>query len=260
MTATTNMVFSEATNKTGMYEWFQDLCQVNPTSYTAYKYARDANNALADYLMLTLKVQGQWQFDDSNQAAEAVISRNIVLGTYSYPITTDDETNANQVLQIERVECATESTADPKKFQVLEYYDEMDKGLQSPTLSITGYDSIIANRSVSGVPYAYAKRGNSIFLYPNPNFSATAGLKIFISRTTTYFAGTDTTKVAGIPQAHQKYLVLKPAYEYCAVNIPARANGILLLLNQAEKEIREYFSSRDKEAHKVMRGKRILYI
>ena len=68
MANATNMVFSEATNKTGMYELFQDLCSVNSTSYTAYKYARDANNALADYFMIAMQHSGTWQVDDTNQS------------------------------------------------------------------------------------------------------------------------------------------------------------------------------------------------
>lgn len=244
------MVFSEATNKTGMYEWFQDLCGVNPTSYTAYKYARDANNALADYLLLGLKHSGKWKVDDSNQSTYAEISRNIVSGTYFYSMTVDDETNANQIIEIDRVECASESTANASLFQPLISYDPMDDNQEY---------SITAQRNITGVPYRYYKKDNGIFIDPKPNFSATGGLKVFVSRTTTYFAGTDTTKVAGIPHSHQKYLVLKPALEYCMVNVPARANGILTLLQLAEQEIKDYFVLRDKSSH-VMRGKKIFYI
>lgn len=243
------MVFSEATNRTGMYEWFQDLVSQNSTQYTAYKYARDANNALADYLMFSLRFSGKWKVDDSNQSTYAEISRNLVSGTFFYSMTADDETSANQILEIDRVECATESTADNNKFQVLKLFDPMEENVYS----------ITAQRNISSIPYRYYKKNNGIFLDPKPNFSATAGLKVFVSRTTTYFAGTDTTKVAGIPHAHQKYLVLKPAYEYCVVNLPARAGGILLLLQQTEKEIQEYFTLRDKGSHQ-MTTKKIFYI
>lgn len=250
MTATTNLVFSEPTNKLGMYEWFQDLTTTNTTTYSAYKFARDANIALADYLMLGLKFSGQWKVDDTNQAAPAEKSINLVSGTYKYAILVDDETNANQVLEVSRVECATESTATARGFNKLDFYDPMEEDVPS----------ITANRAITGVPFRCYVRDGWLFLDCTPSFSATGGLKVWISRTTTYFAGTDTTKVAGIPHAHQKYLVLKPAYEYCAVNLPAKANGILLLLNQTVLEIEKHFSQRNRDARNIMKGKKILYI
>lgn len=230
-----------------MYEWFQDLTVTSTTSYTAYKFARDANVALADYLLLALKHSGKWKVDDSGQSAEPVISRNLVSGTYEYSMKVDDESSANQVLEIDKVECATESTANASGFLPLTLYDPND-----------GY-SIIAQRNITGTPYRYYKKGSSIFIDPKPNFSATAGLRVFISRTTTYFAGTDTTKEAGIVQGHRKYLVLKPAFEYCMVNLPSKAPGIKVMLDETVKEIKDYYLLRDKSPHQ-MTNKKNLYI
>jgi hypothetical protein len=246
MANTTNMVFSESTNKTGMYERFQDLTATNSTSYSAYKYARDANNALLDYQMLALHSNGGWQFDDTNQSAAGIKSINVVSGTNNYNVLVDDETNANQILEIERVECAIDASLS--NYNVLTPYNEMDSS-----------SSITQDATQSGVPNSYYIRGGTIFLYPKPNFNATAGLKVWISRTTTYFAGTDTTKVAGIPHTHQKYLVLKPAYEYCAVSLPQRAGGIFTLLQLTEKEIKEYYSIRKKDERNAATTKQIRF-
>jgi len=246
MANTTNMVFSESTNKTGMYEWFQDLTATNSTSYSAYKYARDANNALLDYQMLALRSNGCWQFDDTNQSAAPIKSINVVSGTNNYNVLVDDETNANQILEIEKVECAIDSSLS--NYNVLTPYNEMDSSF-----------SINQDATVSGVPNSYYIRSGVIYLYPKPNFNATAGLKVYVSRTTTYFAGTDTTKVAGIPHTHQKYLVLKPAFEYCMVNLPARVNGIKLALNECVKEIEDYYSMRKKDERNIATSKRISF-
>ncbi len=246
MTATTNMVFSEATNRTGMYEWFNDLTATNSSSYTAYKFARDANNALLDYQMLALHANGGWQFDDTNQAAAPIKSINVVSGTNNYNVLVDDETNANQIVEIEKVECAIDASLS--NYNVLTPYDEM-----SPNFSIT------RDATFSGVPNSYYIRSGVIYLYPKPNYNATAGLKIWVSRTTTYFAGTDTTKVAGIPHTHQKYLVLKAAFEYCMVKLPARANGIKVALNECVQEIKEYYGMRKKDERNVATTKAIRF-
>lgn len=246
MANTTNMVFSESTNKTGMYEWFQDLTQTNSTSYTAYKYARDANNALLDYQMIALRSNGGWQFDDTNQSAAPIKSINVVSGTNSYNVLVDDETNANQILEIEKVECAIDASLS--NYNVLTPYNEMDSSF-----------SITQDATVSGVPTHYYIRSGTVYLYPKPNYNATAGLKVWVSRTTTYFAGTDTTKVAGIPHTHQKYLVLKPAYEYNAVNLPERADRVKLLLNECVQEIQDYYSMRKKDERNVATSKPIRF-
>ena len=246
MANTTNMVFSESTNKTGMYEWFQDLTASNSTSYTAYKFARDANNALLDYQMLALRSNGGWQFDDTNQTAAPTKSINVVSGTANYNVLVDDETSANQILEIEKVECAIDASLS--NYNVLTPYNEMDSSF-----------SINQDATVSGVPTSYYIRSGVIYLYPKPNFNATAGLKVYVSRTTTYFAGTDTTKVAGIPHTHQKYLVLKSAFEYCMVNLPARANGIKVALNECIQEIKDYYSMRKKDERNVATSKRISF-
>ncbi len=246
MANTTNMVFSESTNKTGMYEWFQDLTATNSTSYTAYKFARDANNALLDYQMLALRSNGGWQFDDTNQAAAPIKAINVVSGTNNYNVLVDDETNANQILEIEKVECATDAALS--NYNVLTPYNEM-----SPDFSIT------QDATVSGVPTSYYIRSGVVYLYPKPNYNATAGLKVWVSRTTTYFAGTDTTKVAGIPHTHQKYLVLKSAFEYCMVNLPERANGIKVALNECIGEIKDYYSMRKKDERNVATNRGIRF-
>lgn len=233
-----------------MYELYQDLTKTNTSSYSAYKYARDANNALGDYFMLAFRYANKWQVDDSNQTDYPEIKVNLVSGQFDYPLTTDASTTANQILAIEKVECATESTANANSFQTLDSFDEM----ADPS------DSIVYDRSITGIPYRYSKRANGIFLDPTPNFSATNGLRIFFSRTPTYFAGTDTTKVAGLPHAHQEYLVYRPAYLYCVVNLPSLANGYLAMLQKIEQRIKEYYSARDKDERQIMTPKKILYI
>src|SRR3990167_10839770 len=159
MADSTNMVFSESTNRTGMYELFQDLCKVNSTSYTAYKYARDANNALLDYFGLAIGASGKWQVDDLNFTSYPEISINLVSGQFDYPLTSDADANPNQILDIEKVECATSDGT----FFTLKPYDEMNDGDAS----------IVQGRTIEGTPYRYSKRANGIFLDPKPDYAYT---------------------------------------------------------------------------------------
>ena len=243
MTATINMQFSEATNKTGMYELFQDLTKTNPTSYTAYKYARDANNALAYYVInLAIPSSGNAQFDDSNQTDYPEVKIDLVSGQFDYPLLTDASTSANQILTLRRIEMAVDSNGIVyKKLYPYDPIQESD-------------ESIIYRRGIQGMPYRYYWKANSIFIDPVPNYSVTGGLRVFFERTSTYFAGTDTTKVAGIPHAHQEYLVYRPAYLYAVTNLPQLANGYLAIVKDLESKISEYYSDKNKDAHRAIKN------
>jgi hypothetical protein len=239
------IVFSESTNKTGMYELFQDLTKTNSTSYPIAKFTRDCNNAYAQFMMLALRASGKWQVDDTNQSDYPEIKINLIANQYDYPFTTDASTTPNQILDIERVECAVDSTGST--FALLEAYDEMDE------------DSIVQARTVTGKPFRYSKRANGIFLDPTPDFSLTNGLRVFFSRTPVYFLTSDTTKTAGIPDMFQEYLVYRPAYLFCVTNMPSLAPGYLAFLQKMEKDIARFYSSRNKDEHQVMTMEPISY-
>lgn len=231
--------FSESTNKTGLYELFQRLTKTNTTSYDPYKFATDANNALADYFMIAIGNSDKWQVDDTNQSDYPEIKVNLVLGQFDYPLTTDASATPNQILDIEKVEMCIDNSGSASKFITLEPYDEMN-----------GTESIVQNRGITGIPYRYSKRANGIFLDPTPNYSCVEGLRIYYARTPSYFLGTDTTKTAGIPDAHKEYLAYRPAYLYCVTNVPQLANGYLAILRELEKKIKDYYIRRNRDEHR----------
>lgn len=242
MVATINMQFSDTVNLLGMYQLFQDLTSTNSTSYTAYKFARDCNNALLDYFMIAGASSGKWQVDDTNQTDYPEIKMNLTANQFDYPLTTDASATANQILEIERVEICVDTSGSSNSFMVLQSYDEMQNK----------NDSIVYNRGITGVPYRYSKRANGIFLDPTPSYTTTNGLRIYFTRTPTYFLGTDTTKVAGIPHAHQEYLVYRPAYIYAIKNLPQLANQYLFMVNKLEQRIKDYYSRRDRDDRRTI--------
>lgn len=246
--------FSEPTNKTGMYEMFQDLTSTNSNSYSAYKFARDANNAYSNYAMRAIRKSGTAQFDDTNQTDYPELKIDLVSGQFDYPFTVDASSTPNQVIEIERVEIATDATGD--NWIVLPTYDELNSEF-----------SIVQDRNtLSGVPTKYSKKANGIFFDVTPNYNCrlanegVAGIRVFFKRNPVYFLGTDTTKTAGIPEAHYEYLVYRPAYLFAVKNLPSLVNGYLAILQKLEKEIDEYYGSRDRDFRKIITIKKINYI
>ncbi len=243
-----SLVFSESTNNTGMYELFQGLTKTNPTSYPIAKYTRDANNALAQFKMLSDRASGKWQNDDTNQTDYPIVKIDLISGQQDYPFTVDGSTPpsgfvqaGNQILDIYRVECANSSGI----------YSELFPYDQSSDRS-----SFVENRKISGQPTRYDKLANGIFLDSKPNFNyrvaneGDAGLYIFVNRTPPYFTSAATTQKPGIPDFFHEYLVYRPAFLYCITNLPTLAPGYLNFLRTMEKDIELYFSGRDKDEHR----------
>lgn len=227
------MQFSESTNKTGIYENFQDLTESNSTSYSAYKFARDANSALARYMFLAIKSSQKWQVDDTNFTDYPIITINLVSSQQDYPFTTD--AGSNQIWTIDRVECKDSGG----NWHKLDAYDEMSE------------ESALSQTS-SGTPNSYHQTANGIFLKDIPGYNSTDGLKVYFKRAPSYFTGTDTIKVPGIPEMFHEYLVYRPAYLYAVKNLPQLANGYLAIVQKIESDIADFYFLRNQNQPKNM--------
>ena len=248
------MALSESSNKTGIYELFQDLTGVNSTSYPLAKFVRDANNALAQFQFLANKATGKWQVDDTNQTDYPILKVNIVSGQQDYPLTIDASSvggqftsSPNQIWDIARVEIYTDATGNT--IQVLEPYDQTDEKFSLQYAS-----------TITGVPYRYDKLANGLFLDPKPNYSRTAGMFVYYQRSPLYFVITATTGTAGIPDIFDEYLAYRPAFLYCVAKGLAQASGYLAFLQKMEKDILEFYVTRNKDEHSRLKGKKIQYI
>jgi hypothetical protein len=243
------LAFSNSADGTGLVELLSDLTNTTAASTSSYslkKKTRDINSAYAQFMMLAIRASGKWQMDDTNQTDYPIIKMNLVSGQQDYPLLVDGSTIPNQILDVQRVECATDSTAT--KFSVLEAYDQTDETMSLQYLA-----------TLSGIPTRYDKLANGIFLDRKPNFSATNGLYVYFSRTPVYFLSTDTTKTAGIPDFFHEYLVYRPAYLFCAAKGLDQAPAYLAFLTKMERDIAQYYSGRDRDEHRFMTSQPISF-
>ena len=158
---------------------------------------------------------------------------NLVSGQQDYSFTEDEQ--GNQVQDIYRVECKDANG----QWQLLKAVDEMNF-----TEAISHIDTL------SGTPTEYWKTANGIFLKVKPNYNqrlveeGEAGLRMFFTRSPNYFTDADTTKEAGIPNGHHKYLAWKPAYWYWLPKDTARAQAYLNEVLRIEASIKNEYSQR----------------
>ena len=101
---------------------------------------------------------------------------------------------------------------------------------------------------------------NSVFLYPQPSYSSTNGLKLYVSRTPVYFTTSDTTTEPGIPKIHHEYLPIRAAYYYCLRKQKPQKNELREDMLNFENGIREFYRDRPLYEQPKMRPVRRLSI
>lgn len=232
------MVFSDTSDRDGLVELLEDMTNTQSStgsSYTLKTKTRDINNAYAYYMMLAIQSSGRWQVDDTNFTDYPVITTNIVSGQQDYSFTVDD--NSAQILTVDRVECADSSG----NFAKLEPYDMHETDF-----------SLTESATTSGTPVKYDSFASAIWLDPKPSYNYTNGLKIYFTRSPSYFASTDTTKAPGIPEMFHEYLVLRPAYFYALRKGLPQANGYKQSMLEMEDAIKKFYRMRNRDDRNIL--------
>lgn len=225
------MIFSDTTNRTGIIQFLEDDTSTQDVSSysTAVKTTR-INAAYDDYQKLVVKVAGTWQADDTKHTKYPNMYFDLTSGQQDYSLTVDEQ--GNQIQDIYRVECKMPDGS----WKVLKYVDEM-----SSDVAISAVDLL------TGTPDEYYLTANGVFLVVAPNYTQANGIRMFFTRSPVYFQSTDTTKEAGIPNGHERYLIAKPAYWYWLPKDTTRAQLFWNEVIKLEKDIEGDFSSRKRD-------------
>ena len=225
------MIINDSTSaRTGIVQVLEDLTSTQSASTSSYPLSvkiRDINMAFDDYQTIVTEASGTWQLDDSNHTKYPNMKFDLVSGQQDYNFTEDEQ--GNQVQDIYRVECKDANG----EWQLLKAYDE-----QSEETSMS------ARELLTGTPTRYYKTANGIFLDVTPNYNSSLGIRMFFTRSPSYFTTADTTKEPGIPNAHHRYLAVKPAYWYWLPKDSQRASLYFAELQKIEKMISDSVSQR----------------
>jgi len=242
--------FSDTTNKNGIIQKIEETCGfddagISDNTTLLAQFTGNINTTVDQILGFMFPRGGTWQLDDANHTDYPIIFANIVSGQRDYTFSTDED--GNYILDIERVMVSDENGV----FGDLKRIDQ-----QTPDSDV----GIVDGRDLTGAPYAYDKTANGILLEPIPDFSYTAGLKVFISREATRFLTTDTAKVLGFAHLYHEYLVLRPSYIYARNNSLTNVDRLKRDTKEMEEEIKTYFETRQKDVRNIMKPKKILYV
>ncbi len=251
-------VFNSTSNLNGLVQKYEKEIGLNygdvSGSDTALKeFAAEVNSCLDDFTRLAINSSGTWQFDDSNQTDYPIIKTNLVSGQRDYSFTVDG--SGNLILDIYKVMVLPSATST--------LYQEM-----IPIDQQSNSSGIDQENTTTGVPEAYDKTANGIFLDRPSSYNATNGLKVMINREASYLTYSDTTKKPGVPGIFHDYFFLKPARNYArAKSLPQfdHLNAEVIKMEGDEERrvtgtIQKYFGRRTKDQRDIMTNKKILYI
>lgn len=228
------MQFSDTTTKNGLIQnieikLFGDegYGKISGDSNLLLQFTNRINTAFNRYVFLAMSADGRWQWDDTNYTDMSIGLTNIVASQRAYTFSLEH-------LEVEKVLIMDNGGL----WHVITPIDENDRD---------AVEYLENNGNRVGIPSKYDKRGDTIFLDVTPNYNATNGLKVFFKRGPSYFVSTDTTKKPGFASILHNYLVLYPSMEYAVDRIMPEAKNLFELVSQMERNIKAYYSLRNKD-------------
>lgn len=210
------------------------LTKTNSTSFPIAQLTIQANNALERVQSIAEQNDARWQFDDTNNTDLPIATTGLVTDQQDYSLTTAH-------LSITRVEIKDAQG----NWILMQPFDQTDLYSQS----LTDY------LKASGMPKYYDKLGNSIFLYPKPNYTQAASLKLYFKRGPSYFTTADTTKTPGFNSLYHDLIPLWIAYNYSMANALPTASSFMLEIQRKEQALADDYALRGKDEHLTLQAR-----
>lgn len=159
----------------------------------------DINNAYERAVQLIMQTDGRWQWDDANQPTtdQGDGTGGLAIATATVTANQQDYQFAVSHLVLTRVEIKDTGGVWTK----LNPFDEED--LQ---MSLTEF------MKTAGQPIYYDKKGTSLILYPKPNYTQSASLKVYFQRPPILYTSAEVTTGTKVPGFNSLYHMLIPYY------------------------------------------------
>lgn len=185
------------------------------------------------------RFDSRWQFDDGNYIDFPIATTQINSGQQDYSLATSH-------LSIDRAEIKDSSGA----WHLLKPIDQQDDRLNALDVVATG------------LPKEYDKTSNSAFLYPIPDYTSTAALKLYFTRgplkydytantnAGQFTDGTGSGASSDIPGFNSLFHDLIPtwaSYNFAINNGQRSAAGFLGEIQLKEQSLEEFFGNRNRD-------------
>jgi hypothetical protein len=239
------MVYNDTTDKLGLCQEIDALCDSDTTSYPVADKTRRVNAVLEELVGEIINADGTWQFDDTNLTDQPRGKGTLVEGQEEY-------TFASEYLQIEAVDILDTSNI----YRRILPFDPQELDGQSPD-EYFGVDS--SGNPQIGFPECYDIKGDTIRLYPAPTATSVTlanGIRISFKRASHPFTATDTTAEPGLPSTHHILLAYMASIPYCATYKKDRVAWLEKKVVEMKKTLLEHYAYREKNRRGIIRPKR----
>lgn len=203
--------------------------KTNATSYAIADLTVDLNVALNRVVSLINRSDMRWQFDDLNQTDLPIATTAIVSGQQDYSLSTAH-------LTIDRVEIM-DAQGNWTELKPIDQHDVKRTALATYL-------------KTPGLPTQVDVSGNSVFLYPPPNYSQAASLKLYFTRGPVEFSSADITtgtKSPGFNSLFHDLIPLWISYDYWLINDQTLTAGFLSEIQRKEQELIDFYGLRSRD-------------
>lgn len=249
-------VLSNTTTKDGLIERFEFWTRLpdgtlggDLTTALSLQVIGRINAAFEKIMPLLLGYNDQIRWDDTNHTDAPIGYVDIVSGQADYKLGHDD--NTLDILNINHARVLNSATATD--------YSYLERMLiNDPRVP----DVISPNSDNSGTPTHFLELDARFYLYPEPNYSVSAGIEIAFGREQRYFTSSDAAIEPGIPKPFHELLALYAALDYVSVQRPSDTNTLQIItnkINKIEKDLKTFIDLRN-PSKAIMTPKKISYI
>lgn len=200
-------------------------CQANSVSFPIAEKTLYANEGSKIIWSWIHEAYGGWAFDDSNNTDFPESTGTINSNQTDYAIPTD--TNFVKGVSIKTTGNVWQKL-EPITLEQIE-----DMGMSEAQFM-----------STASQPMYYRLLANSVKLYPAPNYTQSASIKIYYDRDITLFSTTDTTKTPGWATPYHEALPTFMALQFAKTNSLGQTKGLQEDWSNYEKRIKSDYSRR----------------
>lgn len=212
------------------------LTNTDANSFTAANMLLAINNAYERVATLILQSDGRWEWDDLNNTTD------LPIGTTTLTASQQDYSIATTHLSINRIE-VKDTSGNWRQLTPLNQSDL--KGT-----SVTEF------METAGQPTYYDVIGSSIFLYPAPNYTQSASLKVYFQRGPALYTSAEVTtgtKEPGFNSLFHRLIPLWVAYDYAIARSKGNAPQLRQEIAVLEQDVASMYQLRLKDEPLRMR-------
>jgi hypothetical protein len=244
------MVFYDATDKQGICQEIDRLCDTTDTSYTRQAKTARANQALETIVSKIITADGTWQFNDNNYTTNPVGVADLSTGVHEY-------TFSNALLQIEEVDILDLDG----RFRAIKPVDSLDLGGSS----FEEYFNITYNgtsyTAQSGFPEYYDKLERSVKFDKAPTATyctLTSGLRVRFKKTASLFSASPATPTTadgtepGFASPYHILVAYMASIPYCMTYKKDRVALYEKRVDELTKDLIKFYSQREQDVQKIM--------